>query len=439
MKNSYRPSRTRSRTRLLTAVAAVGIAGLLAGCAAGGTGPTQSEGYTPPASDFEASITYGIWDETQAPAMKALIAGFNEDYPNIEVKVDVTPYDAYFTKLQTQGSSGSLPDLFWMNGPNFQLYAKNGLFVPITSSIEGGYIDPANYPKALVDLYTYQDVNYGVPKDFDTIAVWYNKALFAQAGVEEPQPGWTWDDFQQKAEAISTALADQGIYGTAAAIEGQSGYYNTILQAGGEILTDSGETGYGTPEAAAGIQFYTDLIASGASPNVQQLTDTYGLSWFTSGKAAMYQSGSWQRNAMAESVVADDVAVVPMPVGKREATIIHGLSNMVSASSDNIQAAQALQAYLATEEAQILAGQEGAGIPAFNGTQQAFVDSIPGYDLQVFLDAVDYSFPYPVTEDTAAWASLEAELLPDAFSGTRPVDDVNADLASQVSAILAGG
>lgn len=430
-------SRASSRSNLATAVAAIGLAGLLAGCAGGGGGSAQSTEYTPPDSDLEAEITYGIWDETQVPAMEALIAGFNEEYPNIEVNVDVTPYDAYFTKLQTQGSSGSLPDLFWMNGPNFQLYASNGLFVPITSSIEGGHIDPADYPEALVDLYTYDGVNYGVPKDFDTIGVWYNKALFAEAGVEEPQPGWTWDDFQQKAEAISAALGDQGIYGTAAAIEGQSGYYNTILQAGGEILTEDGETGYGTAEAAAGIQFYADLIASGASPDVQQLTDTYGLTWFTSGKAAMYQSGSWQRNAMVDSDVAADVAVVPMPVGERQATIIHGLSNVVSASSDNIQAAQALQAYLATEEAQLLAGEEGAGIPAFNGAQQAFVDSIPEYDLQVFLDAVDYSFPYPVTEDTAAWASLETELLPDAFSGTRPVEEVNEELATEVSEILA--
>ena len=427
---------SRSRRRLVTGLAIVGIAGLLAGCAGdGGETTADPEGYTPPDADFAAEITYGVWDQNQVEAIEANIEGFNELYPNIDVNVNVTPWGEYWTKLQTQGASANLPDLFWMNGPNFQLYASNGLFAPITSVIEEGSIDPSNYPAALVDLYAYEGEQYGVPKDFDTIAVWYNKALFEQAGVEEPQPGWTWEDFHAKAKAISDALADDGIYGVATATDRQAGYYNQIIQAGGFIIED-GETGWGTPEAAAGIQFTADLIADGSSPNIQQLSDTPGLTWFTSGKAAMHQGGSWLRNAMVDSEVAEDVGVVPLPVNERPATIIHGLTNVVSAGSENKQAAFALQAYLASEEAQRQQGEMGAIIPAFNGTQQAFVDSIPEYDLQVFLDAIEYSYPYPVSENTSAWAALELELLPDAFSGARPVADVNAELGTKVQELL---
>jgi len=423
--------------RPLLGTAALSAAVLLGGCAGGGGGGGQSADYEPPAEDLEASITYGVWDETQVDAIEANIEGFNEQYPNIDVNVDVTPYDAYFTKLQTQGSSANLPDLFWMNGPNFQLYAENGLFEPLTSTIDGGYIDPADYPEALVDLYTFEDVTYGVPKDFDTIAVWYNTALFEQAGVAVPAEGWTWEDFQTTAKSISEALADQGVYGIASSLEGQSGYYNTILQAGGDVISEDGtETGYGSEEAAAGLQFWTDLIADGSSPSVQQLTDTVGLDWFTSGRAAMFMGGSWNRNAMVDSDVAADVQVAPLPTGERQASVIHGVANMVSASSDQKQAAQALQAYLASEEAERQQGELGAAIPAFEGTQQAFVDSIPEYDLQVFLGALDYSYPYPVSRNTAAWAALELEMLPDAFSGSRPVDEVNDELGTEVQALL---
>lgn len=428
----------RRRSRLFGTVAAIGLAGLLAGCTGGGGSPEPAgDGYTPPAKDFAAEITYGVWDQTQVDAINANIVGFNEEYPNIKVNVNVTPWGDYWTKLQTQGSSSTLPDLFWMNGPNFQLYASNGMFEPITSIVDGGYITPDDYPKALIDLYTLDGVSYGVPKDFDTIAVWYNKALFEKAGVELPEAGWTWDDLQEKATAISTALSGEGIYGMAAATDGQAGYYDTILQAGGEVISADGTTtGYGTPEAAAGIQFWTDLITSGASPNIQQLSDTPALTWFTSGKAAMLQGGSWLRNAMVQSDVKDDVQVVEMATGERQATIIHGLTNVVSAKSENKQAAQALQVYLASEAAQQQQGEMGAVIPAFNGTQQAFVDSIPQYDLQVFLDAIDYSYPYPVSKNTSAWAGLEAELLFPAFVGDRPVDEVNAELATKVQAAL---
>ncbi|MBB5632817.1 multiple sugar transport system substrate-binding protein [Cryobacterium mesophilum] len=438
MMNRISPHARLRRRGWLTGIAALGLAGLLAGCAGGGSPAEPSgDGYTPPAKDFAAEITYGVWDQTQVDAINANIEGFNKEYPNIKVNVNVTPWGDYWTKLQTQGSSSTLPDIFWMNGPNFQLYASNGMFEPITSIVDGGYIKPADYPKALIDLYTLDGVSYGVPKDFDTIAVWYNKALFAKAGVEVPKAGWTWDDIQTKAKAISTALSGDGIYGIAAATDGQSGYYDTILQAGGDVISADGKkTGYGTPEAAAGIQFWTDLITSGASPNIQQLSDTPALTWFTSGKAAMFQGGSWQRNAMVQSDIKDDVQVVELPKGERQATVIHGVANVVSAKSANKQAAQALQVYLASKAAQEQQGEMGAVIPAFNGTQQAFVDSIPQYDLQVFLDAIAYSFPYPVSKNTSAWAGLEAEILLPAFNGDVSVDKANAELATKVQAAL---
>ncbi|GAB3038507.1 sugar ABC transporter substrate-binding protein [Parafrigoribacterium mesophilum] len=431
-------SHSRTRRRLTTALAIAGVAALLAGCStSAGTDSPAADGYTPPAKDLKAEITYGVWDQTQVEAIEANIEGFNKEYPNIKVNVNVTPWGDYWTKLQTQGSSATLPDLFWMNGPNFQLYASNGMFEPITSEVDGGHITPGDYPKALIDLYTLDGVSYGVPKDFDTIALWYNKALFAKAGVEEPKAGWTWDDLQEKAKAISGALSGEGIYGIAAATDGQSGYYDTILQAGGDVISADGKkTGYGTPEAAAGIQFWTELITSGASPNIQQLSDTPALTWFTSGKAAMFQGGSWQRNAMVQSDVKDDVQVVELPKGERQATVIHGVANVVSAKSANKPAAQALQVYLASKAAQQQQGEMGAVIPAFNGTQKAFVDSIPQYDLQVFLDAIAYSYPYPVSKNTSAWAGLEAELLLPAFNGDVPVDQANADLATKVQAAL---
>ncbi len=438
MNRTMHATLARHQKRLISTVVAIGLAGLLAGCSGGGGTPTPAgDGYTPPAKDFAAEITYGVWDQTQVAAINANIKGFNKEYPNIKVNVNVTPWGDYWTKLQTQGASSTLPDLFWMNGPNFQLYASNGMLEPITSEIAGGYIKPDNYPKALIDLYTLGSVSYGVPKDFDTIALWYNKALFAKAGVAEPKAGWTWNDLQHKAKAISDALSNQGIYGIAAATDGQSGYYDTILQAGGNVISADGKTtGYGTPEAAAGIKFWTDLIVSGASPNIKQLSDTPALTWFTSGKAAMFQGGSWQRNAMVQSAVKNDVQVVELPTGKRQATVIHGVANVVSAKSANKQAAQALQVYLASKAAQQQQGELGAVIPAFNGTQKAFVDSIPQYDLQVFLDAVAYSYPYPVSKNTSAWAGLESELLLPAFAGDRPVAEVNKELATKVQAAL---
>ncbi|MGG7464794.1 ABC transporter substrate-binding protein [Plantibacter sp. YIM 135347] len=435
----FTPSGRRARRVTLSLVGFLGAAVLVAGCSSGGSGGGAPSGeYTPADKDLKAEITYGLWDQAQVAAIDANIKQFNKEYPNITVNVNVTPWASYWSKLQTQASSDTLPDLFWLNGPNFQIYASNGKVEPITGEVKADAIDPKNYPSALNDLYSLDGVQYGVPKDFDTIGVWINTALFDQAGVALPADGWTWKDFETAAQTISTNLKDQGIYGAAGGMDGQTTYYNTILQAGGEVINaDQTKSGYDSPESQEGLQFWTDLIANGSSPSMQQLTDTPADQWFTSGKLAMYWGGSWVRPLVGESPVADTTKAVPLPIGKEQATVIHGVSNVVASASKNKQAAQALQVFLASKKAQQEQGDLGAIIPAYTGTQQSFVDSYPNMNLQVFLDALDYAKPLPVSKDTAAWNALETELLPDAFSGDKPVKDVAKDLADQMNAVLA--
>ncbi|AWB85654.1 ABC transporter substrate-binding protein [Mycetocola zhujimingii] len=429
-------SSTPSARRLTAGVAAaMGLMLAVSGCSSD-AGTSDSGEYGAPDKDLKASITYGLWDKNQVSAIEENIDAFNELYPNIEVNVNVTPYSEYWTKLQTQGSSKTLPDVFWMNGPNIGLYASNGLLEPIAGAVDAGDIELSNYPESLVDLYNVGDEQYGVPKDFDTIGVWTNKALFEQAGVELPSEDWTWDDFQTAATEISTALAGEGIYGAAGGMDGQTTYYNTIFQAGGSVI-DGDTSGYASEGSQAGIQFWSDLIASGGSPSIQQLTDTTADQWFTSGKLAMYWGGSWFRSALTDLPFAGDITALPLPAGEEQATVIHGVSNVVSADSKNKQAAQAFQVFLASEEAQQQQGDAGAMIPAFTGTQDAFTQSMPDANLQIFLDAVEYSKPLPVSNNSAVWNALETELLPQAFSGERPTAEVTAELAEQMDAALA--
>jgi len=430
---------TSTLTRRATLSGAAGLGVVLTATACGGSdeNPAANAEYAAPDADLSAELTFGLWDQSQVDAVQQNIDAFNEQFPNISVNVNVTPFSEYWTKLQTQATSDTLPDIFWMNGPNFQLYAANDKLAPITGAVDAGDIDPSNYPEALTALYSFDDVRYGVPKDFDTIGVWVNTALFERAGVPLPSPGWTWEEFQATAVQLSQALAAEGAFGAAGGMDGQTTYYNTIFQAGGEVIAE-GRSGYASPQSEDGLGFWTDLIAAGGSPTMQQLTDTTADQWFTSGKLAMYWGGSWFRAALADTDLAATVQVLPLPRGTAQVSVIHGVSNVVAAASPNLQAAQALQVFLAGEDAQRQLGAAGSVIPAFNGTQAAFTDSMPDADLQVFLDALEYSEPLPVSANTAEWNALETELLPDAFSGTRPVAEVAGELAEQMDEVLAG-
>ncbi|MFX4271403.1 hypothetical protein ACQBAR_12415 [Propionibacteriaceae bacterium Y1685] len=98
----------------------------------------------------------------------------------------------------------------------------------------------------------------------------------------------------------------------------------------------------------------------------------------------------------------------------------------------------AFQAFLASEEAALIQAKSGAAVPAYNGTQTAWVESAP-WNLQVFLDEAENSaVPYPVSLNTAEWNQFETELLPQAFTGERPVEEAAGEMATRMNEILAG-
>lgn len=421
--------------RALAALAAVLLV-LLTGCAGAYVDP-EPEPYRRAPQDLRASIVYAVWDRKQVPSIRRVVDAFRRHHPGIEVTVEVTPLSQYWTKLRTQAADGQLPDVFWMNAEYIDLYASHGKLAPVTGAVDAGDLDPARYPRELVDLYTYDGVRYGMPRDFDTIGLWVNKEVFRRAGVPLPGPDMTWEQFRDTGARISRALGPGNGHGAASDLsDSQSSYYGTIFQAGGSVI-DAGRSMMDTPQARAGLRFWRDLIDSGASPTFPQMVDSPAESRFTSGRLAMYITGSWFRAGLDEDL-ARDVTVLPLPRGERRANVIHGLADVVAASSPNQQAAQAFQSFLGTEEAARTLGADGTVIPAYSGTQDGFVDSLPPEaGLQSLIDAAGYSRPLPASLNTGEWRAVEEALLPEAFAGTRTVEDVTAELAPRVDRILA--
>jgi len=424
------------RVPLLLGVAAAAVIAL-AGCSS--TGSTGSGDNSAAPTKLKASISYAYWDPTQGVAMKQIITAFNKKYPNITVTTEVTPYAQYFTKLQTEASSNTLPDVFWMNVPSFQLYAANGQLAPMTDLISSKQVTLSNYPSALTKTFSYSGKQYGVPKDVDTDAMWINTSLFKQADVALPKDGWTWADYKNDAKAITAKLGSQGIFGTSFELFGQTTWYNSIFQAGGYVISPDGKkSGWNLPATQSGIQLWADIEQAGSSPTVQQLTETPGYSWFTSGKSAMYPSiAGASVGLMASAPNKADIQVVPLPKGKVTANVGHSLTNVVAAKTKNLQAAQAFQAFAASKQGGLIQAKLHVANPAFKGTSTDFVTSVPGFDLQVFQDAVANAKPYPASKNTGVWATPESTFIPEAISGQISVKSATEQLAAEMNKALA--
>lgn len=386
------------------------------------------------------TLTYELWDQDQIPAMRQIIGQFQRSHPNVRVKLHRTLFTVYWTKLQSAAAGGTLADIFWMNGPHFPLYASNGILMPLSSLASRDHLSLGHYPRSLVKLYSFKNQLYALPKDYDTIGLWYNKTLFRAAGLSYPNSSWTWNTLQDAARRLTNP--SKGVFGIAAPATNQEGYYNTIFQNGGYVISPNRKkSGYDNPKTIGGLKFWYSFVKNKWSPSQAQLTPTASRdtdTWLEEGKVAMVFGGSWLALRFATNAYTrDKVDVAILPKGAQRATVIHGLGYAVNRRTKHPKEAWELLKFLASSTAALVEARTGTVIPAYKGTQSAWAHSVPQFHLQYLLDEVRYAKPFPVSERSADWELLEDRYFTEAWDGQLGMDDAARTVARQMNGILA--
>ncbi|MFD2444359.1 ABC transporter substrate-binding protein [Bacillus sp. CGMCC 1.16607] len=400
----------------------------LAGC-------NDSEETSGKTKDGKVEISYGLWDKNQVPAIEDIIKLFNEENPDIKVKIELTPYKdgQYFQKLETAATGGSLPDVLWMNGPHIVQYAKGDVLLPLNELIEKDAFSLDNYPSSLTDLYTVDGDTYGIPKDYDTTGFYYNKKLFDEAGLSYPDETWDWNKLKEAAKQLTNK--DKGVWGFAAVMGNQGGYYDLIWQNGGHIISKDGKSvGFDQPEAIEALKYNISFIEEGLSPTHAQMSETKPSDLFLSGKVAMMFDGPWM---VPEYKNNPDLNVAVLPQGKQRAVSIHGLANVIAKNTKNKDAAWEFVKFLGSKEAAEVFAKTGTVIPAFNGTQEAWLNSVPTLNLQAFIDSAEYSVPLPSVKATGEIWEYETQILKKAWAGEVSVEEAVKELSQTANEALA--
>ena len=397
--------------------------------------PNSNAGEATEKPQKDVTLTYSIWDKIQQPAMEAIAKEFTTENPHIKVKVEVIPWGDYWTKMSAAAPAGTLPDVFWMHGGQFVKYATGNFIEPITSKIKAGEIDLNNYAADLASIYTLNGENYGIPKDFDTIGLAYNKELFDQAKI--PYPDDTWDYAKLAEVAKQLSQPDKGIYGFGAKMDTQTGYWNDILANGGSILSaDMSKSGYDDPASIEALKARYQMTVDGASPTHQQMTDTEATEMFKSGRLAMIFDGSWRISDIDSSeIIKGKWDWAKLPVGKvKRGNIINGLGNVMSASGKNKEEAWLFLKFLGSKRAAEITAEMGAAIPAFNGTQEAWLTSRPHLNLKIFTEQVKDAIPYPSGSLAyPVWFAKEPEIMSQAWGGAISVEEAAKKVAEMMN------
>jgi raffinose/stachyose/melibiose transport system substrate-binding protein len=334
-----------SSLRLLSAVA--GVCLLAGGCTGGTTSNNSSD------SGDSQTIKWLIEAPEDAAATKALkahVAEFTKE-SGIKVETSTLPLENMRTVLQTQLRSGEGPDVFnWGSGPSFGgALAKAGLVMDLTDAYQKYGWDVYDFAKKQV---TFDGKLYGVPGEMETIGMFYNKDMFKQLGIAEPQ---SLDDLQAASQKIKAAGKIPMAVGDKEGWEG--GHYLSMAlgsEIGSSAMADiiNGDASWDSPEVASAFQLWADYNEQGFLPkSPTSVNYDSANSLFYSGDAAMVPTGSWLVGEIDDNTDFN-VGYIPFPSTDGQGIFTGGLGSgpFVSAATSKKDAALKFVNFLASPE-----------------------------------------------------------------------------------------
>lgn len=422
----------------LTALCLAGAMVLSTVACGGGSGDSGSSGGgdSDSGSSEGGELSISIWDTNQEPGINEILADFTKE-TGIKTKLTVVKWDEYWTMLEAGAQGGSLPDVFWMHSNESERYMSNDMLLDLTDKIaDSDLIDPANYPEDIWGLYTYEDKYFAVPKDVDTIALWYNKKMFDEAKLDYPTADWTWDDMFEAAKKLTKDDGSQ--YGLALRNDNnQAGYYNMVYDNDGYIINDDKtKSGWDDPKTIEAMEQVEEYIKAGVMPSIETMSENGEDVLFQSGKVAMVLQGSWMLAAYKDNeYTAENCDCVELPKSAttgRRASIYNGLGWAAAANGSNTENAWKLIEYLGSEAAQKKQAELGVTMSAYTGTSDAWAESAD-FNLQAYLNMMDDMVIRPYSKSTVTWENEDNEILKDVYTGDKSMADACKEMAKQMN------
>jgi multiple sugar transport system substrate-binding protein len=165
----------------------------------------------PPAPSQVTVIRFAGWSagETEMKNYQKMISLFQQQNPGIIVKYEVIT-QMFSENILASYAAGAAPDVFYLDSAWAPTFISKGAVYPIGDKLPKDFVDQF-YPFLLEPFKGPDGKLYGLPKDWSILSLFYNKKLFAQAGVPEPTEGWTWDDLFAAARTIYQKTGKPGL------------------------------------------------------------------------------------------------------------------------------------------------------------------------------------------------------------------------------------
>ncbi len=392
----------------------------------------------------QTDVTFMAWGSPEELTVWQTIADeFNQANPDINVSVEVSDWEAYFNKLQTLFAGGTPPDVFAMDAPLYPDWQSRGVLKNLQPYLdaESGVLD-GFYPVTL-QAYETEEGYFGLPRDFQTIVLYYNKDMFDAAGVEYPTNDWTLTDLREAAKKLTSDTDGDGS-------TDQWGYWadfydmelfwgGAIWGSGGQVISDDHtETLLAEGPARDVWTMISDMIFEDGSVPTTGQAEQYGYDIFLAERAAMTTIGHWSVPEYTAQGINFDVAAFPAGPEER-ATVVNSAGFVIADASPNADAAWEFVKYAVGPSGQTRLAELGFAAPVLKSVAESPVFLEQGADInqQVYLDALEYAQPKPSFVGYGEWSGVVGDTLSLVWSGDLSIDEALDELVPLANDVLA--
>ncbi|GAB4204724.1 MAG: ABC transporter substrate-binding protein [Coleofasciculaceae cyanobacterium] len=312
------------------------------------------------------TVTLSGWQSspTEKQLLEQVLHQFESQHPTLKVKHEIIN-DQYMDVIKTRLIGDAAPDVFYLDAFEAPLLMKYGVLEPLNSYINAQF-DLADFEPNLLKAFQLDGRTYGLPKDFSTLALFYNKQAFQDAGID--QPPQTWDELRDYSQILTVDTNRDGRnerYGFGVSPE-LSRQYFMMTAFGGRLIDRQENAAFFTSGSLKGLQLIIDQYRKDrTSVQPSDVGASTGSELFGQGKAAMAIEGPWAIPYLQETFPKLQFATAEVPtVNDKKGTMAYTVAYVMNKKTKHKEAAWQLISYLTSPEGMKAWAKEGLVLPS---------------------------------------------------------------------------
>ncbi|GGC84012.1 putative ABC transporter substrate-binding protein YesO [Thalassobacillus devorans] len=393
---------------------------LILGACSGDSEEASGESDNKKEEDGVTTLRMTWWgSQSRHDQTQEIIKKFEEENPDIKIEPEFTGFDGYFEKMAASAAGNNLPDIMQQNfGEYLNQYADKELLADLTPFVEDGTIDVEGVSDTVMESGVKDGKILGIPTGTNALTAFYNKDMLSEAGIEDLDGEWTWEDYEEISTKIHEAT---GTFG-ARLMEPKNLFEYYLREQGYKLFNEDG-TDLGYEDDQLLVDYFTrnkELVEAEVAPGYDTIQTIKGVEdeLIVRGEAAFDFRWSNQATAL-DSAAGDKQIEMTLLPGENNDTGMYLKPAMLWSVSENSEhkeeAARFIDFFTNNIEVYKIAGSD-RGVPIKEEIRNELSSELNDTDKKVYeyielvtenSSPIDSNFPPQATEVLAALEEVD--------------------------------